>query len=233
MLTKRIDQDYPGVVAKAASAAFTLNAGTAGTVTVTAPATADGAGTAALTNGAVSFDTNLATTAAAVAAAINNNSYVTGYSAVVSSAIVTVYAPETWGAITFDVTVTTTGSITTTAGIVSSSFVATLDPPNVDVTSARGVRDKLISVSGACTVSTKGAANVVSFLWSETNKDGTPVTVPSGIKMSLTTSAKVNFSTFLTYGQTVLGYFQCVATDSGGALGSPATIRLYVKLRRR
>lgn len=221
-----IDQNYGGVPALAAKTAFTLNAGTNGTVTVTAPATQGGTGTAALTNGAVNFITNLVTTAAAVATAINNYTFITGYSAISNGATVTVFAPSTWGNVTFNLTVTTTGDITTAAGTPSSLFTMTLSPLGLDVVK---VSSSGGTVVGSISASSSGASGTVgvTFKWEETDATGTPIVgaSPSGILMSplaigtvgppFQAAATVTFSKSFVSANSAFGHFKCTATDNG------------------
>lgn len=219
-----IDQNYGGVPSQSAKVAFTLNAGTNGTVTVTAPATSAGTGTAALTNGAINFNTSLTQTAADVVAAINNYTFVTGYTAVQNGTTITVFAPSAWGNVTFNLTVTTTGDITTVGGTPSNLFTITINPVGLDVLLASNSGK---AVSGSITAAISGAtgATGVTFSWDETNADGSAVTNPSGIQISplahgsvgppLRSAATATFTAFLMPNRRVQGYFKCTATDNG------------------
>lgn len=233
-----IDQNFSGLPSKAAATAFTLNVGTNGTVTVTAPATQQGTGTAQLTNGAVPFNTSLTQTAADVATAINNYTFITGYSAVATTGTVTVFAPASWGNVTFNVTVVTTGDITTVAGALTSLFNISISPFGLDVTNKSNQSGTVHGTINASSVGNTGATGVY-YTWDETNADGTmPVTVASGISMSPlshgavgTPAASVTFSKFLGVGQSVTGYFQVVATDTGaGAQTNHPVLKFSVSL---
>lgn len=214
-------QNGPGTSALAAHASFTLHSGASGSVTVTAPATSGGTGTAALTNGAIPFNTSLAQTAADVATAINNNTFITGYSAATGidtgdagNPVVIVYAPTAWGNVTFNLTVTTVTiviqAVTTPPGI---AVVLTLTPRNVDVVVV-GTTQK--TVRGSIQAQITGGVGAVTVAWAETDSGGTVVSGnPSGILISnVGNVANVSFSKLLQLNQVAVGYFKCTATDS-------------------
>src|SRR5881394_495953 len=207
-----VDQNYAGIAAIGASVAFTLNVGTTGTVTVTAPAKADGSGTAALSGGAVNFHTNLTQTAADVATAINNNTSITGYIAISSVTTVTVFAPPSFGNVTFNLTVVTTGDITTTTGSPGSHFVFYVNPPVVNSSNAKVG----LGISYAfLTASYSGNGGVVSFAWQMCNSDGTTVNVQDvGIRVQAT-GATVGVALQYPHAAGASGYVLCTATDAG------------------
>ncbi len=112
-----IDQDFEGSGSVAAQASFSIS-GSSGTVAVSAPQNDDGSGTADLTGGAISFITDLTTTATAIVTAINANTYLTGYTAVSSGANITVTAPLDFGVFTYNLTVVGTGTMTSSILVV-------------------------------------------------------------------------------------------------------------------
>jgi len=116
---KLVDQNYPGTANVSAKASFTLTGGTviADTVQVSAPKNADGTGTANLTQGYIPFNTSLIQTAIDVVTAINTNTFLTGYTAAVvtGTASITVAAPNSFGGVTFNLTVDVTGAMSSTA----------------------------------------------------------------------------------------------------------------------
>ena len=168
---KLLDQNYAGVGAVAASTAFVLNAGNSGTVDVMAP---EQASTQTpqfdLTGGTVAYNTSLGQTALDVAAAINNNTFITGYSALgnAGTATVTVYAPTSFGAFTLNLVVTTTGTLTTTGGTVGSQFGLTLTPASIDAFVNGADAFQSYAVSAAVTASVKGtnvAPASITYTW--------------------------------------------------------------------
>jgi len=219
-----IDQNNPGVAGVAAQVTFTLNAGTNGTVAVLAPMKIDGTDVQPLTPTAtVAFTISLAATATAIVNAINSLTSAHGYSASTSGATITVTAPITFGAITYNLTVTTTGDITTTiaGGPVSvGSFALNLSPNGISFTIHTTFHTIPVRTVKASTVNKVGIPN---FLWEECNSDGSsPPTTPSTIRMTIsgvnggTTATSASFyEPPLQVGQTVHGYFKCTATSAG------------------
>ncbi len=223
---KLIDQNVSGQASVSAAVAFTINAGTDGTVQVQAPANSDGTGVAELTGGTVAWELTAAATAADIVAAINERTFITGYSAYGVGATVTVNAPAEFGNFTFDLTVTTTGDITTVAGTVTPLFSIQASPSglNVELISATSR-----SVSGKISIIVTGASapGNVTYQWTETNADGSLVTTPSGILISLrSTDPTLTFGKYLAPNTSVQGYWKCVATDSVG----PVSATVYVSI---
>lgn len=217
---KLIDQNYPGKAAVAAVAAFTLNAGTNGTVTVTAPAKADGTGTAAISGGAVNFDTSLAQTCADIAAAINNNTFVSGYFAAVQGTTVTVYAPASFGAFQnvtpHNLIVDTTGDITTTSGTPFSQVTLNVTLSGENIKSFGGgifgaTRVATASISG---LSPTGTA---VFSWSQVNQADQDIVSPANFfGISATVGASITIAAAFNPGvNNLTGRFRCTVTDTG------------------
>jgi len=216
-----IDQNYNGVAAIGASVAFKLDAGTNGTVTVTAPAKADGSGTAALSGGAVNFPTTPATLtqlAADVATAINNNTSITGYTAISSVSTVTVFAPPSFGNVTFNLTVVTTGNTTTAADDPGSKFVFYVNPTVVNSSNASvGFGISYAFLTASCS----GNGGVVTYTWEMCNSDGTTANVQdSGIRVQ-PSGAVVGVALQYPHAAGASGYVLCTATDAG-----PPTVAL-------
>jgi hypothetical protein len=216
---KLIDQNYSGIAAVAAVAAFQLG-GSGGTVTVTAPAKADGTGTAAVSGGAVAYNTSVGQTVADIVTAINNNTFLTGYSASGSVNTVTVYAPVTFGNFTFNLHVVTT-SMTVVAGTAGQQFALTVTPANINPQNQTPpLPATAASVIGgylAASVSGKSAGGTVTYAWQECNSDGTTAgLVSSGITINPKTGASVAVGWHVTAkGQSFTGYVLCTATDNG------------------
>lgn len=234
------DQDNPGSPGAASTVAFTLNAGTTGTVTVTAPKNADGSGTASLTGGAINFNTTLSQTAADVALAINVFSSITGYIATSTGAKVTIAAPPTFGPVVFNVTVVTTGDITSIIGAAvagaygislsattSTGFIVTGPYGNGWVVNRQTARGASAALSINIVATSFSGGGTTTFVWSAVNADGTPLATPV-MNMSSLTGASLTLTKVLTSGTQLLGYFKVIATDSGGATGSPYTLRFTV-----
>lgn len=218
-----VDQNYNGVAAIAARVAFTISGAGPGTFDVAV-------GALDLTGGTVAFNGSLNQTAIDIATAINNLTFVTGYSAVITGATVTVVAPTNLGNFTGAITVTPAGgTLAVAAGPIQNQFVLTLTPPGLAVSIISTGGHKV--VSGSIAASIAGAIGAVTFKWSETNADGTPVTTPSGILMSPSdTASTVTFSKSLAVNESVIGYFKCVATDTGGPPNTTSTIYFLVQL---
>jgi hypothetical protein len=218
-----IDQNYPGIAAVAARAAFVL--GTSGvntgdTVTVTAPAKADGTGTAQLSGGAVVFDTSIGQTVVDIVNAINNNTFLTGYSASASVNTVTVYAPIGFGNFTFNLTITTTGNLTSAMGTPGQSFTVSVSPSTITPANQQPPLGAVPTtvVGGVLTASSSGKAGTVTYSWQECNSDGTiPVDAPgSGITINPKTGPSVAVGWKITAaGQVFQGYVLCSAHDGG------------------
>jgi len=221
-----IDQNYQGVPNIAASTTFLLTAGTNGTITITAPALANGSGTVALTGGAINFDTDLPTTAADVVTAINNLTFSTGYSAASTGVQITIYAPFSFGAVTFNATVVTTGDITTgtTPNPPQTKLVLSLTPSTIS-----GQFDRSGQFHKAIVAAVTGNSGTVNFVWVKCNPDGsTPVTNPSILVLGYATGPSNTVGASGTYtggtGPMFIDYFKCTVTDSGPVPGTKSIV---------
>jgi hypothetical protein len=201
-----VDQARPAFAAIGAKTFFTFSAGSSGGITsITGPAKSDGTGSVTLC-GVVNYTTSLSNTAALTVAAINANTLFTGYSATNSGATVTVYAPTTWGNVTFSLTITYTGVTVDGSGAVGSSLTVTVSP---------GTTEKVRLGTGTATVSQletatgSGGTGPYTYTWTETS--GT-----SGISFA-STGSSVSFSKSLARATSVTGYFRCEVTDTGAA----------------
>jgi hypothetical protein len=179
-----VDHGNTGTSGIRATASFKVNNnGTAGvdTWTITAPATAAGTGTFDLMNGAVASDASAALTAALLVATINANTNVTGYSASVNGVNVFVYAPLAFGAFTFNLTVTTTGTAATAASTGGSTLALTLSTTFLQSVVLGHSGNRSVGSENVVASATGGTTPYTLFTWSEVNPDGTAVTTPSGI----------------------------------------------------
>jgi hypothetical protein len=191
-----------------------------------------------LTGSPVPFNTSLAQTAADIVSLINLIGGSVGYTAKNTGATISVYAPAAFGNVTFNLTVITTGNITTTAGGgITTQFVLTVTPASLDIHESASISSGWGKVVfGVMSSSTSGATGAVSFLWEETNPNGGALTAgaESGISMSSTTAPTVTFSKFLSVvgsssaNVSIIGYFKCTATDAG--TGRKASKLFAVKL---
>jgi len=236
---KLLDQNYPGIGAVAASAAFSLNAGTSGTVDVQAPSKSDGTNVISITNGTVNFNTNLTQTAIDIVTAINNFTYVSGYSAATTVAgVVTVYAPTSFGAITFNLTVITTGTITTTGATPGKVFSLTLTPPSLNAVVTVPGSASPQSVSGVVYASATGNVGDVTYTWTElTPHNSTPPFTYGDVFWSAgnnvygpvnspITGPACGFAVDLAPGTSVTRLFQCSAYDGTSTVTKQFTVKL-------
>jgi len=229
---KLLDQDFAGSPGIGSYTSFALVFGTNGTVEVTAPLNADGTGTISLTGGPVNFVTSLSATAAAIALAINNNTFASGYTASVSALFITVFAPSEFGVVTFNLTVDTTGDITTfSTPTPVGSFSLTLSSYNVKLkasttsggtTSSGSVGDTndrhhltSINVTGSVTASVVfpalGGANI-TFLWEAVDNPNNISFTPN-IAPAYSSAATCSFAKTIGTTDSVSGTFRCTAKD--------------------
>jgi len=236
-----IDQNYPGVPASSANSVFTINAGTAGTLDVQAPLASDGSNIQSITNGPVtlSLGTTLPTFALQVAYAINNYSYVTGYTAVAGAQTVTVYAPPEFGAVfntppsavTLDVI--TTGDVTTNGtGTAGLQFTVTLTPPNLAVVVQRsGTTGGSSLVQGSIACSAVGNNGSVTYTWTLDHI----VTEPNGpiawgtngnLGVVPAVGPTCSFAAALFPGQNAQAYFNLKAQDATTTINRSVFVNL-------
>lgn len=219
---KLIDQNYPGVPAQSAVVAFTLTTtgvNTGDTVTVTAPAKADGTGTAAVSGGAVVYNTSLSQTASDVAAAINNNTFITGYFAKVQGATVTVYAPASFGAFQnvspHALIVDTTGNLTTTTGTAFSQVGLTVTIGNESIANFDGIR--VVTRKATATITGLSPTGSATITWSQVDASNNDIASPANFfSISATTGATISIFGGLNPGVTsITGRFRCKVLDTG------------------
>jgi len=237
-----VDQNYPGLPGKGSAVAFILQSSgantSADTVTLTAPAKADGSGTFQLTNGAIAYATSLVQTCTNIATAVNNNTFITGYTAISSGTTVTVFAPPSFGAFSTagvdQLTVVTVGNLTTIAGTIGANFVINVTPTVVSQTVISNAT--FVTVHGSVKVLTSGSSGTVTYEWQECNPDGTTTSVtPSGIQ----TSVKLKDATLKTgdcsftapnlpRNTALSGYFLVTATDSGSSVNTSVLVNVFL-----
>lgn len=212
-----VDQNHDGTAAIGATAAFTLNAGTNGTVAVTSSGTL-------VSGGTVAFNSTLAQTAQDIVDTINLFTGTTGYSAVKSgTATITVFAPTSLGNYTANLDVVTTGDITTVTATPVTGFILNASATTVDVTQIVKITQRTATVVGHVQMSTQGQLGTVQYQWDRVSADGTTVITDNGISLSVATGsflavgsgAYVSFSANLHVPGSVQGYFRCTARDNG------------------
>ncbi len=197
-----------------ALAGFQITANT-GPFVLTAPANSDGTGTAQLTCGQVVAAGTIAATAGNIARAVNDFTSVHGYTAVFDGVDkVFIYAPASWGNVTFNLTVT--GATTAVATGIPSDLKAVLDPSPLQVTRALNhAGTGFYTVKGDVKASASGG-NVTSYLyaWSEAS---TGSANQIGINALQGTSGDLPTASFyasLQAGTTRTGQFKCIVTSS-------------------
>jgi hypothetical protein len=222
---KLIDQDYPGVAAGSAVAAFTLTGGANGdTVTVTAPATAAGTGTAAVSGGAVTFVTSTANTAQLLTNAINDNTFITGYTAKVQGSTVTVYAPASFGAFQnngvglHDLTVVTAGAggLDTVAGSVFSQIGVTVTIGKESISNFESTGIRIVTRKITAVVTGLSTGGIATFTWSQVDGQGNDIASPANFfEISASAGANITITAGMNPGTSKLtGRFRVTATDS-------------------
>jgi hypothetical protein len=210
-----IGQNGGATAAVAASATFTItktNTGDNGGVQVEAPQ-AVGGGNILL--GIVADGTGMTATqvATAIALAINDLTWATGYTATSSVAAVSVYAPTLFGDFTSDLVVTDLGTGLTTAdtGTPLPSLSLILTPPSLSVLVGG---TKPMTVIGTIQASVSGAyTGSPSYKWEVVeNTDALAYTI-HGTNDSATATS-VSFSKYLVVGSYVSATFKCTASTS-------------------
>jgi hypothetical protein len=214
-----VDQNNSGTGAQSASAAFKITTnGTNGVDTATVTAFSDVAGSSAVTlANAVVAGASIAASVAAIVAAINAGSMFHGYTALATTTLATgdtcsVFAPQSFGNVTFNLTVTTTGAFVQAAGTVGGTFALTLTPANPSKTRI-GTGTTTVSVS--CVASTAGASGAVTFTWAE-EVTGSGNGIGPLFSGNTATGANITFYKTLTINNSVDGTFKCTAVDGVG-----------------
>lgn len=199
-----------------------------GTFVVRAPIDDAGTTYAAITGSFVGAAGSAVLTAAAIAQAINDLTFVYGYSALATNDDVYVYAPIEFGpTFVFNLLVdTTTGSVGA-SGVAPTALSATLDPNPVDVTFKKPTGGIPLPgptpVAGGCAASVSGGTGPYTYLWEETSPGA-----GNGIIITNEDKAITLFKYFFSNYGTRSGSFKCTIGDSGGA--TPIVLFLTVKL---
>lgn len=212
-----IATDYPGVAGIQAFAKFKITAvgGVGDTYSITAFSDVGGTIPVDLMNGALAVPAGPPTIAQMIVLitnAINNNTPLTGYTALNDTFdTIFVYAPLTLGAVTFNLTVTTTGAATTGATTSVPTFSLTLDGTYTLYTKQGSSQPGYNSITATAKNGTAGYV----FNWLECNADGTfPVLAPSTVLVIPNTSSVVHASPNFTGFGDRTGYFRCFCADS-------------------
>lgn len=220
-----LDQNFGGSPAVAANAAVNFNAGTTGTIVVTAPATAAGTGTAAL-SGTITWATSLAATITAVASAINSRTFIHGYTAAANGTSLTVYAPISFGVFTFNLTVVTTGDITVGGAVAPPTdvFKLILTPSNILVQGNQTVFKSSISAA------VKANSTTPSFMWEIVDNTVNMTILSDFVKPIGSAAFGTNFVTATFYvrglpaGSGVTAFFRCTAKDGAPTAAAPPAL---------
>lgn len=223
-----VDKDQPEVSETKASASFQVTS-FVGTYELTAPANSDGTGVAALTGGPVTAITSTTVTAGLIVQAINDLTYVHGYTAIKNATdSVFVYAPAGWGASIngFDLTVTVAGGGGTGGGGgVPVDMNGSVTPSPLAVSRVLNTPAQNRLVSGQVTASVSGGTAPYTFLWEELSAGS-----GNGIAITNNNSPTASFSVTTPGVNTcVQGAFKCTISDS--AIGPqsivvPLTVQL-------
>lgn len=225
-----IDKDHAGSAGTSAVASFQITVnGTVSvdTYVVTAPRNSDGSGEVTLCNTFAAA--SAAATAAAIKSCINDNTYLTGYSATLSGNIIYVYAPQSWGATANGLTATMTYSAGTAGGggggtggtLACNIDLATNETIRVGKGSAN-VFSRIVHASGV------GGTAPYTYLWAAKPLVPGPGDQGDGITISSPTAASTNFHKTLSINTSAYGKFTCTVTDSlgGVAVSTDVTVLL-------
>jgi hypothetical protein len=214
---KNISQDVNGTAGTRAVAGFKITVDS-GTYLVFAPLSASGAApTVNLTEGAVVSSGVIATTVAAIARSINDFTSVHGYTALATADSVFVYAPVSFGNMTFNLSVTTTTATLAAAGAAPTALAGVIIPSPLDVTLAL-TRNRITTVKGDVQMEASGGTAPYTFLWAEASTGsgyGIAITQASGGTSANNVTAA--FSKALSPNTTVKGNFKCTITDNVAA----------------
>ncbi len=188
-----------------------------GTYTLTAPANSDGTGTAQLTGGAVTAITSTSVTADLIVQAVNDLTYVHGYTALKNATdSVFIYAPEAWGSSIngFNLTVTEAGGGSSGGGGSNpATMSATISPSPLYkeyVFNTAGT----YTPSGFAEVTVSGGTGPYTYAWTETTTGSA-----NGITI-LQNNAPIGYfsKTGVSRNTTLSGSYKCTVTDSLGAV---------------
>jgi len=217
---KVVTTNYAGVAGTCAIASFQIT-GNAGTFTLTAPETAAGTGSVDLCGGAVAAVGSGPATATAIAKAVNDLTFVHGYTATTDTDKVFICANVAWGPVTFNLTVNvTTGTVGVIGG--TGTIAVFINPPAIQRTGIIS-GNSVVQVNSleSAVASANGGTGTLTYAWSELS--GTN----SGIKISSPLSSITQFyigsheigAPALIFPINTTGFFQCKVTDSLGAFG--------------
>lgn len=226
---KLIDQNFAGTPATGSATSFKITGSSAASaIQVQAPQTASAQNPMVnLTNGFIPFNGTSGQTAADVATAINNNTFLTGYTAVgdISTSNVTVTAPASFGAFTLNLVVSTL-NMPTTAGNIGQVFALKLSTTSLVVTTHVPSFSITGVASGTITASVSGTTNAATtFTWTpisyiNSQSDNPPLQYACGttsIGSSVNSNSVVGPTLLLVFnalgGRSVQATFKCVAHD--------------------
>lgn len=226
-------KDGYGTNPVSAQAGFSVTNGAAGTDTFTLSAFSNKAGTVAvdLCNGPVTCVATANLTAQAIVDAVNAQTGATGYSASINSNSVYINAPISFGNVTFNLSVTTTGTADSGAPGAGPALRATASPTTVTGVSQEGFPGHQITQKVTATAT--GGSGAYSYLWQECAADGTalaPGSTASGIAIDSPTNAVTRFSSNIASVNVVLrGYFKCVVTDAIATTASTNVVAVSMR----
>lgn len=200
-----------------AAVTSTLKSEDSGTYTLTAPATAAAASpTVELCGGAITATSVAIDTAVLIAQSVNDLSSVHGYTALVSGSSVFVYAPATFGAFTFNLTVTVTTGTVIAAGAAPAVLGGVIIPSPLEVNLVLS-KNRTTTVKGDAKVEASGGTAPYTFLWAEVSPglSGIAITQASGVTSA--NNASASFSKALGANINTRGNFKCTITDAVAA----------------
>ena len=232
-----LNQDNISVGAAAAYVVLGFTLSTTGTLAITAPAKADGSGSVDVLGGTMNVTNLYAYDIFDMARKINARTGLTGYSCVpwrwnggsVSPGL-TIFAPASFGLFTYNLTVTTAGTLvsSTTGNTPYLGLQLTLTPSSISATNLLKLANQVIAhtVVAKATASATGNNGVVSYAWIECDAAGNS-TSPSGIILSVSNRAVVGFSALVAYNSSLTGFFKCTATDGSGSTSKILPVKLF------
>jgi hypothetical protein len=227
-----VDKDGGAVSAVSAVASFKVwnIGGGADTFALSAFKDIPGADPIDLTFAPVVGTVDANTTASAIVAAVNAYTALTGYFATVNADSVFIYAPLTFGAVTFDLTVTTTGTATTAVtAVLPGALQANANPTYVNT--KKFTFGSSYVYSPPSTTTAIGGTGPYTYLWVECNPDGTtPVALGTGIEIVNDALATTTFRKFLLPHTFAVGYFKCTVTDSLAATDDTEVVFVFLGL---
>lgn len=196
-----------------AVAGFKITVNT-GTFKLEAPVSEGSSTLIDLCGGAVAAVGSATATCAAIAAAVNDLTFVTGYSSQSNADSIFVYAPISWGVLVADLTVTVTTGTVAASGAAPGGLNATISPS--PLTKTRHFSGSVAYTIGTaiCTPS-GGSGTYTQFTWSPASTGSEGIIV-----MGANGNASMVFQIIPPSAGTYTGSFRCVVTDSLGATGT-------------